>query len=162
MQKNLTIPRFLAISMLALALPLSAFAAEGEDRPEGCPKHHTHRHEMQYDAGLNELHGFDLSAAQVAQLAKLREEQSKTLAENARHLHERQHALNDLVMSESYTPDAAREIIAQIGAVQSEMAKLRAEQSHKVYELLTPAQRAWMRQHGVMVPGMAGFGCMLR
>ena len=158
MTSNLTIFRFLAISTLALALPMTALA-KGNDS-DRCAAHNRQNVEIHHGHGMPELRGIDLTAAQVAKLTELRDAQRKTFADNAALLHEQHDALNKFVMSEAYTPEAAREIIAKIGAVQSEMARLHAEQSHKLYEILTPEQRTRLQQNELMSPRMKGHGSM--
>ena len=158
MTSNLTISRFLAISTLALALPMTALA-KGNDS-DRCAAHNRQNVEIHHGHGMPELRGIDLTAAQVAKLTELRDAQRKTFADNAALLHEQHDALNKFVMSEAYTPEAAREIIAKIGAVQSEMARLHAEQSHKLYEILTPEQRTRLQQTELMSPRMKGHGSM--
>ena len=158
MTSNQTISRFLAISTLALALPMTALA-KGNDS-DRCAAHNRQNVEIHHGHGMPELRGIDLTAAQVAKLTELRDAQRKTFADNAALLHEQHDALNKFVMSEAYTPEAAREIIAKIGAVQSEMARLHAEQSHKLYEILTPEQRTRLQQNKLMSPRMKGHGSM--
>ena len=158
MTSNLTISRFLAISTLALALPMTALA-KGNDS-DRCAAHNRQSVEMHHGHGMPDLRGIDLTAGQIAKLTELRDAQRKTFADNAALLHEQHDALNKFVMSEAYTPEAAREIIAKIGAVQSEMARLHAEQSHKLYEILTPEQRTRLQQNELMSPRMKGHGSM--
>ena len=158
MTSKLTISRFFAISTLALALPMTALA-KGNDS-DRCAAHNRQNVEIHHGHGMPELRGIDLTAAQVAKLTELRDAQRKTFADNAALLHEQHDALNKFVMSEAYTPEAAREIIAKIGAVQSEMARLHAEQSHKLYEILTAEQRTRLQQNELMSPRMKGHGSM--
>ena len=158
MTSNLTISRFLAISTLALALPMTALAKSNDS--DRCAAHNRQNVEIHHGHGMPELRGIDLTAAQVAKLTELRDAQRKTFADNAALLHEQHDALNKFVMSEAYTPEAAREIIAKIGAVQSEMARLHAEQSHKLYEILTAEQRTRLQQNELMSPRMKGHGFM--
>ena len=152
MTSNLTISRFLAISALALALPMTSLA-KGNDS-DRCAAHNRQSVEMHHGHGMPDLRGIDLTAGQIAKLTELRDAQRKTFADNAALLHEQHDALNRLVMSEAYTQEAAREIIAKIGAVQSEMARLHAEQSHQLYEILTPEQRTRLQQNELMASGM--------
>lgn len=160
MKTNPTISRFLAISALALVLPVSAMAKPNDaGRAHHCEGAQRSA-EMHHGRGMPDLYGIDLNAAQVAKLGELREAQRKAFSENAAALHEQHDALNKLVMSEAYTPEAARAIIARIGAVQSEMARLHAEQRHQLYEILTPEQRTRMQQNELMSSGAKRHGAM--
>lgn len=154
--KNASVSRFLAVSAVALALPLSALAAdrcmdrgaERGDRP-AFAMHHGH-------GMMANLRGIDLTPAQVAQLSAMRDEQKKVFHDKFQGLREQHDALHKLVMSDAYTPAAAAEIIAKIDAAQTEMMKLHAEQSNKIYKLLTPEQRTKMQQNELTGGGPMG------
>jgi len=156
MKTNLSFSRFLTISSIALALPLSALATDRCTDRGARDDHDRSAMSMHHERGMiPNLRGIDLSAAQVAQLSALRDEQKKLFSEKFQALHEQHDALHKLVMSDAYTPAAAAEIIAKIGAAQTEMAKLHAEQGNKLYKLLTPEQRTKMQQNE-----LTGFGPM--
>jgi len=158
MKTNLSVSRFLAVSALALTLPLSAIAAgRNMDRDER-GEHDRGSFSMHHEQGMPGLRGIDLTAAQVAQLSAMRDEQKKLFTENHQALRDQHDALHKLVMSDAYTPAAAAEIIAKIGAVQTEMAKLHAEQANKLYKLLTPEQRTKMQQNELLGNGPMGHG----
>jgi len=158
MKTNLSVSRFLAVSALALTLPLSAIAAgRNMDRDER-GEHDRGGFSMHHEQGMPGLRGIDLTAAQVAQLSAMRDEQKKLFTENHQALRDQHDALHKLVMSDAYTPAAAAEIIAKIGAVQTEMAKLHAEQANKLYKLLTPEQRTKMQQNELLGNGPMGHG----
>jgi Spy/CpxP family protein refolding chaperone len=107
---------------------------------------------------MPDLRGIDLSAAQVSQLSALRDEQRKLFADKGQAMRDQHDAMHKLVMSEAYTPAAAAEIIARIGAARSEMAKLHAEQGNKLYKILTPEQRTRLQQNELMGRGPMGHG----
>jgi Spy/CpxP family protein refolding chaperone len=147
MNTKITISRFVAVSALALGLSMAApaFAASQDQCARG--QRDRSPMEMQHRGGFGDLHGIDLSADQVAQLGKLREEAKKQMREQGLALRDQHDALRKLVMSDAYTPAAAAELITKISATQSEMAKLHAEQGNKVYKLLTPEQRTKLQQN---------------
>ena len=136
-----SLPRFLAVSAVALALPLSALAAGHNMDRDGRGDHDRGGFSMHHEQGMPGLRGIDLTAAQVTQLRAMRDEQKKAF-----------------VMSDAYTPAAAAEIIAKIGTAQTEMAKLHAEQANKLYKLLTPEQRTKMQQNELLGNGPMGRG----
>ena len=145
MKNPMTLRRFLAVSAIALGVSTSALAAapergarEQNDRPAM---------EMHHRGGYVDLRGVDLSAEQLAQLGKLREEEKKALREQGMTLRDQHDALHQLVMSDAYTPAAAAEIIAKISNAQSEIARLHADQGNKLYKLLTPEQRNRWQQN---------------
>lgn len=154
------ISRFIAVSALALTLPMTALAF-------GRDNHHSERggdnrpgYEMRSGHGMASLRGIDLSAAQVTQLSALRDEQKKTFTDKGQGMRDQHDALHKLVMSDAYTPAAAAEIIAKISTAQNEMAKLRAEQGNKLYKILTPEQRTKMQQNELTGRGSMGHGHM--
>ena len=148
MNTKTTLSRFVAVSALALGVSLAAPALAGAQ--EQCARGPYDRPPMEahHRGGIfGDLRGIDLSAEQIAQLGKLREEARKQMREQGQALHDQHLALRKLVMSDAYTPAAAAELIAKISAAQSDMARLHAEQGNKVYQLLTPEQRAKVQQN---------------
>ena len=145
MKTTTPVTRLLTVGALALGVSLNAFAAGPESCDRG-PRDHAPM-SMHQRGGFGDLRGIDLSAAQVAELRKLRDEEQKTMRDKGQALRDQHRALHDLVMSDAYTPAAAAEIIARIGTAQSEMAKLHAEGANKLYKLLTPEQRTKLQQN---------------
>ena len=147
MNTKTTISRFVAVSALALGICVATPAFAGAQSQ--CARGPNDRPPMVAHHGgtFGDLRGIDLSAEQVAQLGKLREEARKQMREQGLALHDQHLALRKLVMSDAYTPAASAELIAKISAAQSEMAKLHAEQGNKVYQLLTPEQRTKVQQN---------------
>ena len=147
MNTKTTISRFVAVSALALGICVATPAFAGAQSQ--CARGPNDRPPMVAHHGgtFGDLRGIDLSAEQIAQLGKLREEEKKQLREKGQSLHDQHDALRKLVMSEAYTPAASADLIAKITAAQSEMAKLHAEQGNKLYQLLTPEQRTKLQQN---------------
>ena len=147
MNTKTTISRFVAVSALALGICVATPAFAGAQSQ--CARGPNDRPPMAAHHGgtFGDLRGIDLSAEQIAQLGKLREEARKQMREQGLALHDQHLALRKLVMSDAYTPAASAELIAKISAAQSEMAKLHAEQGNKVYQLLTPEQRTKLQQN---------------
>jgi Spy/CpxP family protein refolding chaperone len=159
MKTSMNISRFLAVSAIALAVPLSAMAYDrGSDRGDRGDKRPVM--EARHHRGMPDLRGIDLSADQVAQLSKLRDEQRKTFAEKGLALREQHIALKKLAMSDDYTSAAADQIIGKISAAQAEMAKMHAEQGNKLYKILTPEQRTKLQQNELFGRGSMGHGFM--
>lgn len=152
------ISRFIAVSALVLTLPMSTLAFGRDNGHSDRGGDNRPGMEMRHSQGMANLRGIDLSAAQVTQLSALRDEQKKAFTDKGQAMRDQHDALHKLVMSDAYTPAAAAEIIAKIGAAQSEMAKLRAEQGNKLYKILTPEQRTKMQQNELMGRGAMGHG----
>ena len=158
MKTNANLTRFLAISALALALPLSAMA-DGRDRNR-CERGDDKRPpmEMRHKGGMPNLRGIDLSAEQISALSKLRDEQRKAFMEKGQAMRDQQDALRKLTMSDAYTKEAAANLIDKISVAQTEMATLRAEQDNQLYKILTPEQRTKMQQNELIGGGSMRHG----
>ncbi len=158
MNTKTTISRFVAVSALALGISLAVPAIAGAQEQCARGSHDRPPMEAHHRGGIfGDLRGIDLSPEQVAQLGKLREDAKKQMREQGLALHDQHLALRKLVLSDAYTPAASAELIAKISAAQSEMARLHAEQGHKVYQLLTPEQRAKLAQNE-LTGGRSGRG----
>lgn len=154
MKANSTIFRFLAVSALALAVPMSAMAGHGgnfasHDRPSA---------DMGRGHGMPELFGIDLTAAQITQLSALRDEQRKLFDDKFKAMRDQREALRKLAMSDTYTPAAAADLSTKIGAAEAEMVKLHAEHGNKLYKILTPEQRTKLQQNILVGGGRMGMG----
>ena len=147
MNTKTTISRFVAVSALALGISLAAPAIAGTQEQCGRGPHDRPPMAAHHGGMFGDLRGIDLSPEQIAQLGKLREDAKKQMREQGLALHDQHLALRKLVMSDAYTPAASAELIAKISAAQSDMAKLQAELGNKVYQLLTPEQRAKLAQN---------------
>ena len=145
MKTTTTVSRLLAVGAIALGVATSALAAG----PEHCGRDAGERAPMgmHHGGGFVDLRGIDLSADQLKEVARLRDEEQKSMREKAQALHDQHDALRKLVQSDAYTPAAAGEIIGKISAAQGEMAKLRADHANKLYKLLTAEQRTRVQQN---------------
>ena len=159
MKTTHTLSRFIAVSAVALGVSLAAPSAFAGSRDQGArgPGDRP-ASEMHHRGGFPDLRGIDLSAEQVAQLAKLREAEKKAMREKGQSLRDQHDALRKLVMSDAYTPAAAAEMIAKLGVAQGEMAKLHAEQGNRLYKLLTPEQRTRLQQNELTGGAAMGHG----
>jgi len=154
----------IAFGALALGLTASSFAQDvGGGQPEngpapsemqGCPgpqgmgPQEPGPHRMgPHKHGLPFMRGIDLTPAQSAQLKQMHQKQHEQAAAKHKALHEQHQALAKLVMSDSYSPAKADKIIAQIGAIQANLERQRAESGHQLYQILTPEQRVKLQQN---------------
>jgi len=159
MKTTTPVSRFIAISAIALGVSLAAPSAFAGGRDQGaCGQNDRSAMEMHHRGGSADLRGIDLSAAQVAELGKLRDEEKKLMREKGQALRDQHDALRKLTMSDAYTPAAAADLVAKLSAAQSEMAKLQAEQGNKVYKLLTAEQRTKLQQNELTRGSSMGHG----
>ena len=147
MKTNLNMRQFLAISAVALTLPVTALAFGRDDNQGRRGGNDRPAMEMRHGGGMPNLRGIDLSADQVSALTKMRDERRSAAMGQRQAMREQHDALKKLVMSDAYTPAAAQEIIARIGAKRDEMAMRNAEQGNQLYKILTPEQRTKMQQN---------------
>lgn len=157
---NPVIRRFLAVSAVALALPLSAHAQEAAsqpvahcqaDRPHGFRQHVPSHEERRGPLFL--LHGLDLSAAQQSQIKALAEAQRAALETHRQSMQELHATLQTLALADKYDATAVAAKAEQLGHAAAEMARVRADGLQKVYALLTPEQRARFQQRmGAQAP----------
>ncbi|GAB2892450.1 hypothetical protein GCM10027046_21650 [Uliginosibacterium flavum] len=153
-QTHSTIRRFLTVSALALAVPLSALAqtppAASAPAAGAAPMQHGqhgHRgHHGRADSGMRGGHmfmlrGLDLSAAQQEQVKTLFEAQRPAFEEKSKAVREARNALHLLVSSGKYTPERANELTKDIAQKESVSLLFMAEQGNKLMQILTPEQR---------------------
>lgn len=138
------IRRFLMVSSLALALPVTSAMAAGPEHGDARAMHmgaESMRGGMEhhYFAMLRKL---DLSAEQQKQLRLLRDAQSDALRPIERNLREEHIALRDVASADSYDAKKAAEISERIGRLHGKMALSLVEGHRKVLDVLTPEQRA--------------------
>lgn len=160
---NPYIARFLAVSALALALPLSALAAVAEgqapqfERADCCmdawggPQHRHHRGEHEFGRhgalpSLMMLRGLDLTEAQRGQIKEILQAQRPELGEKMRAVRDTRVALQKLTLSDSYTEKRASAMAATLAQQEGDLVRLMAEQGNKVYQLLTPEQRSQVQE----------------
>ncbi|WP_018608296.1 Spy/CpxP family protein refolding chaperone [Uliginosibacterium gangwonense] len=138
------IRRFLMVSSLALALPVSSAMAAAPSHGDADTMQMAGRSmhagmEHHYFAMLRKL---DLSAEQQKQLRLLRDAQSDALRPIERNLREEHIALRDVASADSYDAKKAAEISERIGRLHGQMALSLVEGHRKVLDVLTPEQRA--------------------
>jgi periplasmic protein CpxP/Spy len=133
--------RFLAMSAIALSVPLSALAQQG---PALFPAGHEARsaHEMT----LHMLRGIDLTDAQRAQIKTIAESQREQIRSAMQNVHDQREALRVLALSDKYDAAAVAAKAEQLGRSEGEMARLVADGFQKVYTVLTPEQRQKIQQ----------------
>lgn len=150
------VQRFLATSAIALALP---FAAQAQPAPaaetpasQSSPKaprephRHGHRdhqrhHGGKHQDGMRALRGLDLSQAQRDQLRALFDAGREARRKQMEEMHAARQALHALALSADYNPTRAGELARDIAQKESALLLARAEEQHKLLQILTPAQR---------------------
>ncbi|MCL2344270.1 MAG: Spy/CpxP family protein refolding chaperone [Desulfobulbus sp.] len=143
---HLHLKRFIAASAVALALPLSASAFNGQPGAMrgGC--------DMGGEAGFAHpgmggdglpryLHRLNLSEAQRDQIFAIMHAQAPTLRNNMKAVVKARSDLRALTTAPDFAEAKARELADAAAAAMGEMALNRAKTERQVFEVLTPEQR---------------------
>lgn len=147
---NPTIRRFLMTSAVALCLPLTSFAQEASAPAEG------NRPTMGRQAGHG-AHGFERPDSLLnpgvlrrLELTQVQRDEMKKIFEAGKDARRKQHeeirasrqALRNLVLTGQYSAAKAKELANVIAAQESAGILAMAEQGNKLFQILTPEQRA--------------------
>lgn len=154
---NSTIRRFLTVSAVALALPMSAWAQQAAGSAPAAPaqdarapmqqrQHGHHGHHGRMDGGMRGDHlfmlrGLDLSSAQKDQAKALFDAQRQAMQDKRQAVREARDALHQLVVSGKYSPERAAELAKDIAQKETAQMLFMAEQGNKLVQILTPEQR---------------------
>ncbi len=145
MNSNLIVRRFLMLSALALALPAGSAMAQ----PGGMGRGHQQcgSSEMARETGQGRMFGpmlrqLGLNAEQQKQLRLQRDAEQDANRTLMRELREERIALHELTAADQYDAKKAAEISERIGRLHGKLALSMAEGQRKMLALLTPEQRA--------------------
>lgn len=150
---NRNIRRFLMTSAVALCLPLTSFAQEASAPAESTRPTMGHRdgkagregfHREGAPGGLLNprlMKALDLSQAQRDELKKLAETDRDARRSQHEELMASRKALRDLVAGNAYTDAKAKDLASRIASQESARILARAEQAHRMMQVLTPEQR---------------------
>ena len=163
--KNLNptaIKRWLAVAGIALALPLSALAYQGNGgKMGGCDGQRGMQAfgMMQHNHGMGLLRGvhrLDLSEAQQDQIFELMHEQAPIMRKQMKALRKAESELQTLKKSADFSEAKAKELIASMTAQRAEMEMAKVLTERKVLALLTPEQQQQLEKLPAGKPGGRG------
>ncbi len=156
--------RLLAVAGIALAIPLSAMAFQGQGGKMGCDARDGMRgtsmhggHGMKGDgmAMLRGLHRLDLSEAQEDKIFDIMHAQAPAMRDQMKSLRKAETELKTLKTAPDYSEAKARKLIDGIASQRAAMEMSRLQAERKVMDVLTPEQR---KQLAEMKPGKPGKG----
>ncbi len=125
----MNIRRFLTISAIAFALPLSAQAHGGRHQgPDAGP-------------GLRAIERLELTAEQRSEVRKIGDAQRDKMRANGDAVRDARRALADLQRADKYDAAAVAKQADVIGKATAERIRLQAEARQQLAAVLTPAQR---------------------
>lgn len=125
---DMNIRRFLTISAIALALPLSAQAQGGRSGDGMGP-------------GMRAIERLELTAEQRSEVRKIADARRDKMRANADTVRDARRALADLQRAEKYDAAAVAKQADLIGKATAERIRLRADAQQQFAAVLTPAQR---------------------
>lgn len=136
--------RFLLVSALALTLPVGSAIAQTPMMGDGGGRRvggHEMGDDMRHEHAVM-FRKLDLSADQQKQLRLLRDAQQDTTRPLMRSLREERIALQALAASDQYDAKKAGDMSEKIGRLHGQLALAMAEGHRKMLAILTPEQRA--------------------
>ncbi|HXE39102.1 MAG TPA: Spy/CpxP family protein refolding chaperone [Azonexus sp.] len=140
-----TIKRFLIVTSVALAIPLSASAVGGRHGGHGDCGFEAHggpgHHMMEGNMMPRHLHGLNLTEAQQDKVFEIMHGQAPVMRDKAKALRKAEGDLHALTAAPDYSEAKARTLADTAAKAMAEMALLRAKTDRKVFEVLSPDQR---------------------
>jgi periplasmic protein CpxP/Spy len=134
---KLTVQKMIAVTAMAMAIPMSAYAGHHE---EGGSKQHSEMHHYKH-GGMGMLKQLDLSEAQQAQVKQIMDKQRAEMkaAMGDRRAHREE--MKTIVEQDTFDAAKAERLIAQQQEQEraTKLSMLRTQ--HEIYKLLTPEQR---------------------
>ena len=135
---KLTIQKMIAVTAMAMALPMSVYAShhdEGDSKPHSEMRHH-HKH-----GGMGMLKQLDLTEAQQAQVKQIMEKQKADMKTAMRDRRAHREEMKSIVEQDTFDAAKAERLIAQQQHEEraTKLAMLRTQ--HEIYKILTPEQR---------------------
>jgi len=142
-QHKSIVKHFLAVSALAFALPMAAFANPGFDGPMGPGGGMMHgEHHAHHGPGMMPLlRQLDLNEAQQDKVFAIMHAQAPLMREQAKIAHKAHAELRELGFAEKLDDAKARSLADTEGRAHAEMALLRSRTAQQIFALLTPEQR---------------------
>lgn len=128
------IKHFLMAASVALAVPLSAFAHGGDNGSCGM--------EMGMGGGgMHQLHALNLTEAQRDKVFDIMHTRAPAMHDKMKAVRKANEDLRGLTNSPDYSDAKAKELTDAAAKAMADMALLRVQSEHRVYEVLTPEQR---------------------
>ena len=141
------IKRWLTVAGIALAIPLSAMAYQGNGGKMGACDGTAGAYGagmMQHSKGMGTLRGLsrlDLSEAQQDQIFELMHNQAPTMRKQMKALKKVEMELQALKKSPDYSEAKAKELIVSKTQQRADMEMSRLQVERKIMDILTPEQR---------------------
>lgn len=152
---QITSKRFLAVSALALAVPLSALAYQGgKGGCDGMRGASMPSGEMMHGGSMmamRGLHRLNLSEAQDDKIFEIMHAQAPKMREQMKSLRKSEDELRALKAAPDYSEAKAKQLVDRIAGQRADMEMARLQTERQIMGLLTPEQQkqlADMKQRG--------------
>ncbi len=134
---RLTVQKMIAVTAMAMALPMSAYAGHhGDGHNQGQSEMRGHHHQ-----GMGLLKQLDLTEEQQAKVKDIMSQQKNNMKQAMGDRREHRDDMRGLVESDAFDAQKARALIAEQQAQELEMKLAMLKAQHEIYKLLTPEQR---------------------
>lgn len=135
---KLTIQKMIAVSAMALAIPMSAHAGHHD---EGGKKSHSEMRHHHKHGGMGMLKQLDLTAEQQAQVEQIMQKQRTEMKAAMKDRRAHRDEMKSLVEQDTFDASKAERLIKQHQDQErdAKLAMLRSQ--HEIYKVLTPEQR---------------------
>lgn len=135
---KLTIQKMIAVSAMALAIPMSAYAGHHDEGGKKSPSEMSHHHKH---AGMGMLKQLDLTAEQQAQVEQIMQKQRTEMKAAMKDRRAHRDEMKSLVEQDTFDASKAERLIKQQQDQErkAKLAMLRSQ--HEIYKVLTPEQR---------------------
>ncbi|MEQ9108480.1 MAG: periplasmic heavy metal sensor [Limnobacter sp.] len=135
---KLAIQKMIAVTAMAMAIPMSAYAGHHE---EGGEKQHSEMRHHQKHGGMGMLKQLDLTQAQQAQVKQIMQKQRSDMktAMSDRRAHREE--MKSLVENDTFDAAKAERLIAEQQDQERAMKMSMLRTQHEIYKVLTPEQR---------------------
>lgn len=157
--------RLLVVAGLALAIPLSALAFQGQGGKGGCEMRDGMRgaamhggHGIKGDGmgALRGLHRLDLSEAQDDKIFEIMHAQAPAMRKQMQALRKSEQELRTLKAAPDYSEAKAKQLIDGIARQRADMEVARLQSERKVLDVLTPEQRKQLAEMKPVRDGKPG------
>jgi periplasmic protein CpxP/Spy len=134
---RLTVQKMIAVTAMAMALPMSAYAGHHEaGEKQGHSDTRGHHH-----AGMGMLKNLDLTEEQKAKVKEIMSQQKVNMKQAMGERRAHRDDMRALVEADTFDAQKARALIAQQQAAELDMKLAMLKTQHEIYKVLTPAQR---------------------
>ena len=144
------IKKLLLPGLLAISIPLAASAEpQFEERAghDGTPGERSEHHVGHGGEAFHFPPGMELSESQRDSFFSIKQAQEKLFYEQSKIIRQSRMDLRQLVTSDQYDDEKAKAITEKLGKALASITLHKVQERHKMFELLTPEQKTFIKSH---------------